>query len=80
MCHFYNKNRKNLLIICPILNLQGCKYLNVFFINPVLPDPVAPAVMTKYFYFRDLHYSYVIYILFQYIIKMTWAMTSHWIA
>jgi len=21
----YNKNRKNLLIICPILNLQGCK-------------------------------------------------------
>ena len=26
MCHFYNKIRKNLLIICPILNLQGCKY------------------------------------------------------
>jgi hypothetical protein len=25
MCHFYNKIRKNLLIICPILNLQGCK-------------------------------------------------------
>jgi hypothetical protein len=25
MCHSYNKNRKNLLIICPILILQGCK-------------------------------------------------------
>jgi len=25
MRHYYNKNRKNLLIICPILNLQGCK-------------------------------------------------------
>jgi len=25
MRHSYNKNRKNLLIICPILNLQGCK-------------------------------------------------------
>ena len=25
MCHFYNKIRKNLLIICPILNLQGFK-------------------------------------------------------
>ena len=27
MRHSYNKNRKNLLIICPILNLQGCKIL-----------------------------------------------------
>ena len=25
MRHYYNKNRKNLLVICPILNLQGCK-------------------------------------------------------
>ena len=25
MCHSYNKNRKNLLTICPILNLQGSK-------------------------------------------------------
>ena len=25
MFHFYNKNRKNLTIFCPILNLQGCK-------------------------------------------------------
>jgi hypothetical protein len=29
MCHFYNKIRKNLLIICPIFNLQGCKGENV---------------------------------------------------
>ena len=27
MRHYYNKNIKKLLIICPILNLQGCKYL-----------------------------------------------------
>jgi len=25
MRHYYNKNIKKLLIICPILNLQGCK-------------------------------------------------------
>jgi hypothetical protein len=30
MCHFYNKIRKNLLIICPILNLQGC---NLFIVR-----------------------------------------------
>jgi hypothetical protein len=29
MRHYYNKNRKNLLIICPILNLQGCKLNNI---------------------------------------------------
>ena len=28
MRHFYNKIRKNLLIICPILNLQGCKQID----------------------------------------------------
>ena len=30
MCHFYNKIRKNLLLICPILNLQGCKCPKVY--------------------------------------------------
>jgi hypothetical protein len=30
MRHSYNKNRKNLLIICPILNLQGCKEQSTF--------------------------------------------------
>ena len=34
MCHFYNKIRKKLLIICPILNLQWCKYRG----NKILED------------------------------------------
>ena len=32
MCNFYNKIRKNLLIICPILNLQWFKDLVFIFI------------------------------------------------
>ena len=46
MRHYYNKNRKNLLIICPILNLQGCKRNKLRNYEKYVPK-IAYSVYTK---------------------------------